>query len=94
MKKILIEDLNELEDINIIDLRDKEDYELGHILNAFNIPKKELLRAPDNYLEKDKKYYLYCEVGLLSREACTELEGKFDVINCIGGYKKWKETDL
>jgi len=44
---------------NIIDIRDKFQYYLGHIPNSTNIPYIYLIMAPENYLKKNEKYYFY-----------------------------------
>ena len=91
MEQILIESLKEMDDVNIIDIRDQEKYNKNHILKAINIPKDVLMNSPETYLSKDSKYYIYCEIGLLSREVCTKLT-EYNLVNCIGGYKRWVET--
>jgi len=94
MNQILIEKLNELKNIHIIDIRSQVKYEEGHILNAINIPKNNLMSSPDAYLSKDTKYYIYCDLGIISREVCVNLdELGYDVINLIGGYKRWLEAN-
>jgi len=93
MEKILISELKELNEVNIIDVRKEEDYEKGYILNAINIPKNLLMSNPDKYLDKGTKYYIYCDIGLLSREICNSLDRDYDLVNLVGGYKKWIETN-
>ena len=46
---------------NLIDIRDKYEYMLGHISQSINIPYNYLMMNPENYLEHDKIYYLYCD---------------------------------
>ena len=79
--------------IVIIDVRDKEDYDAGHIPNAVNIPRKEL---DNRYKELNKEdihivycYNQQCHLGLC---ACRFLATKD--IPCMymeGGYKSWVE---
>lgn len=77
----------------IIDLREKECYELGHLPNAVNIP---LNQIPDKmeFLEeyKTRTIILYCGVGSKSRNAAKVLvlngfERVFSLSNGIRDYK-------
>lgn len=75
---------------NIIDIRNIEKYNNGHMTGAINIPMDRLLITPDKYLQKDKIYYLYCQRGVQSRKTCMILKNKgFNVINIEGGYESW-----
>lgn len=75
---------------NIIDIRNIEKYNNGHMTGAINIPMDRLLITPDKYLKKDKIYYLYCQRGVQSRKTCMILKNKgFNVINIEGGYESW-----
>ena len=74
---------------NVIDLRDKIDYDLGHYINSINIPYNHLLSNPSKYLDKSKIYYLYCKSGIRSRKA-TELLSLlgYKIVNVKDGYNK------
>lgn len=73
---------------NVIDIRDKYDYDKGHYVNSINIPYIYLLNNPSKYLRKDIKYYIYCTSGIRSKKA-TELLNilGFDIVNVKDGYK-------
>lgn len=58
---------------NIIDIRDKYSYNLGHLKNAKNIPYYSLLSNYSIYLSKNITYYLYCDYGNQSREISNRL---------------------
>lgn len=78
---------------NLIDIRDKYEYILSHINGAINIPYTYLLMMPDNYLDKNKKYYFYCDSGLKSRKICEFLnELGFKTVDLIGGYKSYLDN--
>lgn len=48
------------------------------------------IRSNNKYLEKDKKYYIYCQSGFRSKQLCRVLFNKgYNVINVIGGYETW-----
>ena len=75
---------------NLIDIRDKYEYLLGHINQSINIPYNYLMMNPENYLEKDKIYYLYCDSGSKSRRLATHLNQQgFQTIDLIGGYTRY-----
>ena len=73
---------------NVIDIRDKIDYDKGHFINSINIPYNILLSNPSKYLEKKIEYYLYCTSGIRSRKASELLSILgYKVINVKDGYK-------
>lgn len=79
--------------IQIIDIRDNYQYQLGRIATARNIPMNFLLTVPENYLNKQDTYYIYCEFGNRSRRVCQELtEMGYHVINVIGGYQEYRQS--
>ena len=57
----------------IIDIRDNYTYNLGHIKGAINIPYYNLLNNYSHYLNKNDKYYLYCDNGRQSMEISNRL---------------------
>lgn len=76
------------ENIQLIDVRTKEEYEMGHIENSINIPLDEI-RNRLFEIEKNKKVILYCAVGLRGYLAFRILSqsGFKDIFNLSGGYK-------
>lgn len=92
MNSISVESLKELIPmVNIIDIRDKYQYNIGRIPTATNIPINFLLMNPENYLNKNDKYYIYCEYGTRSAKACSTLTSLgYNVINVEGGYNNYK----
>lgn len=84
---VLLEDLRPW--FNIIDIRDKSSYEEGHVYNSINIPVGKLLNNPSLYLDKEKKYYIYCSYGTRSKRTCELLRILgYDVVNVIDGFGK------
>ena len=60
---------------------------MRNIPNSINVPYNFLIMNPENYLDKSKKYYLYCGYGSKSRSACEKLSLKgYDVVNILEGY--------
>ena len=77
-------------EVNIIDIRSRQKYNDSHILNAKNIDKNELILNPYKYLEKNKKYYIYCQKGTSSIRICQILKNMgYNVYNILGGYEEW-----
>lgn len=81
-----------LDDANIIDVRDNYSYNLGHIIGAINIPYYNLLNNYSHYLSKNKRYYLYCSNGRQSGEISNRLNlFGYDTFNIDGGYETYQK---
>ena len=92
MKEIRIESIiNNLENLNLIDIRDNYLYNLGSIPYSKNIPMNFLIMNPNNYLNMKDTYYIYCNRGINSVKTCEALSRLgYNVINIIGGYEEYK----
>lgn len=92
MNNITVEELNSLiPNINIVDIRDNYQFNLGHIPSAINIPMNFLMTNPENYLNNNEKYYICCEYGNRSKRTCDFLIKKgYTCINIQGGYNDYK----
>ncbi len=92
-------DINEIDHIHftsnqnaLIDIRDKYEYILGSIPNSKNIPYSYLALMPENYLEMDVTYYIYCESGSKSRKLCLFLNSLgYHTVDLIGGYQNYQK---
>lgn len=75
----------------LLDVRTKNEYSAGKILNAINIPVDEL-RNRISEIPKDKKIYIYCLGGLRGYIAQRILSqnGFSDTLNLSGGYQIWE----
>ena len=73
MNEISINNLINLNNPKIIDIRDNYSYQQGHIKNAINIPYYSLLSNYSIYLNKQDTYYLYCDYGHQSMEISRRL---------------------
>ncbi len=77
---------NLLGTVELIDIREPYEYKSGTLKTAKNIPMGNLLNAPNKYLIKDKTYYIMCQSGGRSSNACSVLKKQgYNVINVIGG---------
>lgn len=76
--------------VTLVDVRTKDEYELGHIPGAVNVPLDEM-RSRMKEIPSDKPVFLYCGVGLRGYLASNILKenGYKDVRNLIGGIKTY-----
>ena len=82
--------LNQKEDITILDVREVDEFQAGHIEGALNAPLSTLDKEYER-LDSSKRYYVICQGGMRSERACQFLETKgFDVVNVEGGMNQWK----
>ena len=82
--------LNQKEDITILDVREVDEFQEGHIEGALNAPLSTLENGYEQ-LDSSKRYYVICQGGMRSERACQFLETKgFDVVNVVGGMNQWK----
>jgi rhodanese-related sulfurtransferase len=74
----------------LIDVREPNEFEAGHILGARNIPLSQL-RMRLKEIRPDKPVYLYCQNGMRSGRAAQYLyrKGYKDLYHLQGGFKKW-----
>lgn len=83
--------INENKELVILDIRDKDDYESGHIKNAIMLAQNEVAHEIEDIApDKDTPICVYCYSGNRSRRAAMILEylGYTDVYN-LGGIDKW-----
>ena len=83
------QDMEEPE-VQLIDVREKEEYEEGHIPGAWLLPLSCLEEQAAATLQPQKKYYVYCRSGQRSRTAVKRIKamGYSDVYN-VGGIIHW-----
>ena len=75
---------------NIIDIRDRNSYVMGHIPQAINIEEYDLLFNTNKYLNKNSIYYIYCDLGNRSGQLAMKLrKDGYNVINIEGGYHNY-----
>ena len=74
----------------LIDVREPNEYNGGHILGARNIPVTQMKQRMKE-IREDKPVYLYCQSGLRSGRAAQMLyrKGYRDIYHLQGGFKKW-----
>lgn len=86
-KQVPVTKVRELVENNayIIDVREKHEYEKGHLINAVNIPLSELRQRVDE-IPKDRPVYLHCRSSQRSYNAIMALQHMgFDNLYNISG---------
>ncbi len=73
----------------IVDLRDKETYDEGHVPGAVNIP-FENLEDEIGLLDKNKEFILYCERGGRSFVAAKRFGDTYNIKIVTGGMHSYK----
>jgi len=84
-------ELNKKHNIQIIDIREKYEYDSGAILKSIHIPMDEILKSIDK-IEKEKKVIIYCRSGRRSAAVKYMLEREYELKNicCLeGGYESY-----
>lgn len=88
-KQVPVYKVRELVENNevIIDVREKHEYEAGHLINAINIPLSEL-RQRVSEIPKDRPVYLHCRSSQRSYNAIMALQhmGYDNLYNISGSY--------
>jgi rhodanese-related sulfurtransferase len=84
-------------DGRVLDVRDKKDFDAGHIVDAINIPVAKLstsLGQLEKY--KSKPLIVVCKMGQHSGEVCKTLkQAGFDqVVRLSGGMSEWRAQNL
>src|SRR5207302_5966730 len=90
-----VEELIRTGEIQLGDVREKDEWNAGHIPGAVHVPKSYLEQwAEDRLPEKDKTTVLYCAGGVRSAMAADLLQklGYRNVISMAGGFNRWKDS--
>ena len=87
MDTVSIDEVKRMDNPIIVDIRDNYSYSISHIKNAINIPYYNLLNNYSHYLDKNKRYYLYCSEGNQSLEISKRLNAfGYDIKSIRGGF--------
>lgn len=95
--KEMYESINRGDEIIILDVRTKEEFDEGYIKDAINLPldvlENDILKVvPD----KRAKVYVYCHSGARSEAAVEYMmkQGYSQVFNMINGIAQWESENL
>ena len=71
----------------LVDLRDKEDFQAGHLPGAVNLPLSEMMGERD----RDRPILLYCYRGIRSLKAAIMLKkAGYTNVRSLGGVNKYR----
>ncbi len=82
------------EDVTVVDVREPDEYEAGHIPGARHVPRGLLeLRSGEELPDRDARIVVHCALGGRGALAAKSLKemGYTNVANMEGGLKDWKE---
>ncbi|MCM1002822.1 MAG: rhodanese-like domain-containing protein [Candidatus Gastranaerophilales bacterium] len=88
-----LKELSEENEVKIIDVRSRADYEVGHIPMAISIPYDELENRL-NELNKEDLHVVYCYNAychLAAKAALMLAQHQLPVMELCGGFKVWSE---
>jgi sulfur-carrier protein adenylyltransferase/sulfurtransferase len=89
--------LDQNSDLHLIDVREKNEWDEGHIPGAKHVPRGYLeLRIENAVPDKTKPVLLYCAGGVRSALAAKTLRemGYTDIAHLEGGFTSWKDAGL
>ncbi len=90
IKSIKMRELETLSDVNIIDVRERDEYASGHMPKSKNIPLS-TFETKLKTLSKDELYYIVCQSGGRSRMAVKHAAALgYNAINVKGGMAAYK----
>jgi rhodanese-related sulfurtransferase len=94
MKTIHVDELQEKleagEALHVVDVREQDEYDAGHIPNVRFLPMSEIGERYTE-LQEGETYYLICKAGARSENVGRFLEQYgYDIINVEGGMMNWK----
>ncbi len=80
----------------VVDVRPADDFGGGHIVDARNIPRDELLKNPASLKQGKKNTVLVCDTGSSSGECVAQLRkaGHDNVFSLRGGLQEWRKENL
>ena len=85
------------QDAVVVDIREKKEFESGHIVDSINIPLAKLSASLNQIKKhKDKPVVVVCKLGQQSAQAVKTLEqqGYSQVYRMSGGITEWKAQSL
>jgi len=85
--KEMLEKIKTNDNVVLLDVRSKQEYEEGHINGSVNIPVYDLEKVENSKLNKDSIIIVYCSAGVRSKRAIQTLKklGYKNLYNIEGG---------
>ncbi|MCY9669937.1 rhodanese-like domain-containing protein [Paenibacillus alginolyticus] len=85
----VLERIKQKENVTILDVRDHDEWESGHIYGAKHIPLSQIARAL-NEIKPKQETIIVCRSGNRSGMACDYLSSMgYHVTNMTGGMSEW-----
>ena len=82
--------LTQTASLAILDVREVDEFEDGHIASSENLPLSSLVLDYEK-LDKSQPYFVICHAGVRSANACDFLSQEgYDVTNVMGGMSAWE----
>ncbi len=84
-------------DAVVVDVREKKEFDSGHIVDSINIPLAKLKqRISELKKHKEKPVVVVCKQGQQSGDAAKTLQeaGHIEVVRLSGGITEWKSQSL
>lgn len=80
----------------VIDVRDKDQFDTGHIVNSINIPAADIDAAGSKLPKKAKSIILVCDNGSKSAQCLAPIikSGREDIFSLKGGLANWRQENL
>lgn len=80
----------------VVDIRERAQYEAGHIVDAINISASEIGEKPPKQLSNAKSVVVVCDTGSKSATAVTDLRkgGIENSFSLRGGIAAWQQDNL
>ena len=81
------------ENVQILDVRTKKEFDEGHLAEAkqIDIKNEDFMKTAKTVLDKSKTIAVYCRSGKRSADAAKQLsDSGYKVINMKGGILKWE----
>ena len=82
------------ENVQILDVRTKKEFDEGHLAEAkqIDIKNEDFMKTAKTVLDKSKTIAVYCRSGKRSADAAKQLsDAGYKVINMKGGIMKWQK---
>lgn len=81
-----------IENGQIIDVREPDEYKASHANGAINVPLGDILLGDFSKIDEKRPIYIYCNTGVRATKAKLVLEkAGFTKITNIGGLRDWKD---
>ena len=83
------------DDVQILDVRERFEWDAGHIDGARHVPLSEVMAAEVEGLERDRPVVAICKMGNRSEVAKLMLQARgYEAYNLLGGMEEWEQEGL